>query len=497
MSLLGIEIGTHSAVAAAYDLEGRLLGRGESDYAPEHPRTGWSEIDVETVWQGLRRAAGEAAAKSDDPVTALALAVPGEALLPVDRGGNPLALSIMPFDTRADGVVLDLRERFSPFELMRVTGIPLSSACALSRLIWFKTQQPSVYERTWKFMSWQDYFLHRLGLEPAIDASLAGRTMMFDVVNRRWAESLIDQVGLDRAMLSDVRPAGTHLGEITRKAAEELGLPHGVKVVLGGYDQAVGALGVGAIDTGHTMDATGIVECLVPVMHEPALDAHMLHNGFSCSPHVVSEMCVSLAWNFTGGALLRWYRDTLGVDEKQVAEKEGRDVYDVIMDLMDDEPTTLLVLPYFAASGTPYFEPRAMGSILGLDLTTQRRTIIRALLEGVTFEMKLSAQLLAESGIRVDVVHATGGAARSRKWCQLKADVFGLKVYRHVEVDAPALGAAMLAGMGTGSYKDAAEAVAFCVRPDEKIDPDGTRADIYGKKFARYRKLYPALRDIL
>ena len=167
------------------------------------------------------------------------------------------------------------------------------------------------------------------------------------------------------------------------------------------------------------------------------------------------------------------------------------------MECMDDEPTTALVLPYFSAAGTPYFESKPMGGIVGLDLSSTRGTLIRALLEGVTLEIRLNMELLAESGVRVNVIHAVGGAARSREWCQLKADVFGLPVMRHVDVDAPAQGAAMVAGTGADVYEDLHEAVAACVKPREEIRPDGERAEVYNHKFARYRKLYPALRQVL
>ena len=497
MSLLGVEVGGGGATAIACDAEGRVLGRGTHEYVPNHPREGWAEIPIDAVWDGLKFAVGMALADVRDPVTAMSLAVTGQAVVPVARDGRALGPSMMPFDRRGETQTHDLREMRSPLEIMRITGSPIGANFTLPKLMWLKQNDPGTFRETWQFMGWQEYLVYRLGFEPTTDYSLAGRTMMFDVINKDWSSEILDLVEIDRETLCGVRPAGTLLGEISRSAADELGLPHGTKLVLGGFDQAMGALAAGAVLDSHAMDATGTVEVLVPAFNEPVVDAGMLKNGFVCCPHVVPDAYISVAYNFTGGSLLRWYRDTLGHEEKAIAEKTGRSVYDVIMECMDDEPTTALVLPYFSASGTPYFESKPMGGIVGLDLSSTRGTLIRALLEGVTFEIRLNMALLAESGVRVNVIHAVGGAARSREWCQLKADVFGLSVMRHADVDAPAQGAAMLAGAGVDVYEDLHEAVAACVKPREEIRPDGERAEVYNHKFARYRKLYPALRQVL
>ena len=164
---------------------------------------------------------------------------------------------------------------------------------------------------------------------------------------------------------------------------------------------------------------------------------------------------------------------------------------------MDDEPTDLLVLPYFSASGTPYLDPKPMGSIVGLTLDTTRGAVSRALLEGLALEMKLNAALLAGSAVRIAELDVTGLAAACRNWCQLKADVLGVPVNCHAGVDAATLGAAMLAGMGTGTYANATVAVEFCVNARDRLLPSGPRTDVYETKFARYRRLYPALREIV
>ena len=497
LGLLGIEVADNGVTAAVYDIEGRVLARGDGRYEPESPQPGLVEIDVETVWEALKAVVGQAVSGTSEAVTAMSLAVAGEAVVPIDRTGTPLGAAILSDDRRGSELAMDFHERVSPIEIMRFTGMPAGPTYPLLELLWLKESRPDVYRDTWRFMGWQDYIVSRLGLEPTTDPSLAGRTQMFDIINGVWADGIIDRAGLDRDKLSEVRPAGTLLGEISRRAAEELGLPTGTRFVLGGYEKAAAALGVGAVSSGHALNATAGVQYLVPALNAPVVDPEMMKNGFACCPHVVPEMYVSIAYNATGTALLEWFHAVFDGKSRQTTKGTARDVIARLAAEMDDDPTDLLVLPYFTASGTPYLESKPMGSIVGLALDTTRGALSRALFEGLALEMKLNAGLLAASAIRIGELDVSGPAAGCRSWCQVKADVLGVPVNCHVGVDAAALGAAMLAGMGTGLYTDATAAVEFCVNVEERLLPNGPRTDVYETKFAHYRRLYPALRDIL
>ncbi|HUU44080.1 MAG TPA: FGGY family carbohydrate kinase, partial [Planctomycetota bacterium] len=392
MSLLGIEIADERVSAGVFDIEGRLAGRGESSYAAERPGPGRVEVWMDRVWDALTDAVKCAASEAADPVTAMSLAVRGDVAVAVDRDGNPLAPSVLPEDTRSDDVARDFQEKVSPIEVMRVTGMPMGAGYPLLRLLWLREHDREVYRNTWKFMGWQDWVVSRLGAEPTTDPSLAGRTQMFDIINGVWADEILDAAGIDRDRLSEVRPAGTLLGEISRTAADALGLPAGTKLVLGGEQQAVAALGVGAAASGHALNCSDAAEHFVPAFHEPVVDVAMMKNGFSCTPHVVPEMFVSRTLNPTGGRVLDWYRHLTDNDDA-----DGSVDVETLVDAMDDAPTDLMVLPYFGASGTPYHETRPVGTVAGLSLETRRGTLLRALLEGLALETKLNTALLAES----------------------------------------------------------------------------------------------------
>jgi xylulokinase len=496
MHLLGLDVGTTGTKAIVFDEEGHVCASAYREYPFLHPRPGWSDLNSERVWQAVVEAVREAAGRSPGPVRALSISSQGEAATPVSAAGEVLAPAIVSFCSRTQDLVPWWRERIDPLDLFRITGMPLSHIYTILKLQWLREHEPALFRRIHKFLLFEDFTIAKMGLPPTIDYSLAARTMAFDVVAKRWAERVFTLADLDPALFADARPSGTVVGELPRKSADLLGLPPGCLVVTGGHDQPAGALGAGVIRSGIAIDATGTVECLTPAFAEPVLTEAMMNSGFSVYPHTAPGLYCTIAFNFTGGSLLRWYRDTLGEAERAAAQAGGRDVYDVILEQMPAEPTDLLVLPYFTSTGTPYFDPAPTSVILGLHLGTTRGQIIRALLEGLTFEIRLNIELLAEAGIHLKELRAVGGGAKSDRWLQLKADIFNRPVTSLEASEAACLGVALLAGTAAGVYRSLDEAVAATVRPVRTYEPDPGRAAFYQDRLALYRSLYPLTREL-
>jgi xylulokinase len=240
------------------------------------------------------------------------------------------------------------------------------------------------------------------------------------------------------------------------------------------------------------MLAIGTTICLAPVFARP--EERLLAFDYPCYPHVVPGRWITLAGNFTGGSLLRWFRDTLGELEPTCASARGQNAYDLIMQQADDKPSPLLVLPHFAGSGAPSNDPLSKGAIVGLGFSTTRGQIIRALLEGVMFEMALNREMLARAEVDVAQVVAVGGGARSDHWLKIAADILGMPIRRSSQPEAACWGAARLAGEGTGlldvddETSDHSEARIFF--------PDPERSGYYRDRLAVYRELYGALRPL-
>jgi sugar (pentulose or hexulose) kinase len=222
----------------------------------------------------------------------------------------------------------------------------------------------------------------------------------------------------------------------------------------------------------------------------------MLRNNFTCYPHVAPGLQVTLAFNFTGGCLLRWYRDTFGEMEKQEAARKGVDPYEVIVSDLPETPARVMILPHFTMTGTPHFDMHAKGVLMGLTLETTKTDIVKAILEGVTFEMKLNVELLEQAGIPIRSMRITGGGAKSSTWVQLKADIMGKPIASLHVSEGTSAGAAILAGLGIGEFDSLEEAVAQWVKVKEVFEPDPKKHALYEERFEIYKKIYPAVREI-
>jgi xylulokinase len=231
--------------------------------------------------------------------------------------------------------------------------------------------------------------------------------------------------------------------------------------------------------------------------NEPPLNEKMLESNYPVYPHVKKGMYVSLAFSYTGGNLLRWYRDTFAQDMVKEAEKTGADVYDLILKDVPEGPTGIYVLPHFVGAGTPYMDPESKGAITGLTLGNTREQFVKALLEGVTYELRLNLERLEEAaGVKIDRLRAVGGGAKSRMWLQLKADIIGKEVASLAISECGCLGAAILAGVGVGEYSTVDEAVELVVSEVDLFQPDPDMHRQYTEKFAIYPELYPALKEL-
>jgi len=497
MSLLGLDIGTTGCKAVVFDVEGKVLSQAYREYPLIHPQPGWAELDMDIVLRKIEESIQEASVQSKkDPIKALSISTQGEAFVPVDKKGNLLAHSPISFDNRAKDFIPWWEETLGAERIMRITGMPLHSMFTLSKVMWLRENYPDIYSRTWKFLCCEDLVIYKLGLTPTIDYSLASRTMAFDILDRKWSEEILSTANIDKSLFPDLAPSGTLVGEIPRKITNRLSLPSKVAVVTGGHDQACGALGAGVKEEKVAMDAIGTVECIASIFKEPHLDKEMLEKNFACYPHVVPPFYITLAFNFTGGCLLRWFRDTLGKEEREKAKKRDEDVYSILIDEASYKPSSLFLLPHFTTTGTPYMDTASSGAVLGLSLNTSKSDLIKAILEGISFEMKYNLSLLEGIGIPISELRAIGGGAKSRKWLQLKADLYDKKVVSLQISEAASLGAAILAGVAIGEYKSIDEAVDTAVKKKEVFYPRREEAKIYQEKFQIYEDIYPTLRNL-
>jgi xylulokinase len=494
LSYLGLDIGTGGCKAVVFNTQGKELASSFREYPVLHPHPDWAELNPDDVIDKCFEVIAEVNAMISDPVVSMCISSQGEAFAPVDGKGKVLSNAMVSSDSRARDITSDWSEKFGVDRIYKITGHTPHPLFSLFKILWIKNNKLEIWKNARYFLCFEDLFHLRVGLEPKISWPLAGRTMLFDVLNHQWSNDILDAVGLPAGKLAIPVASGEITGVIKPETGRKLGFKNPVRLVAGGHDQTCAALGAGVTETGICMYATGSVECFCPILDKPSFSPELQRNNLCCYDYTVKNKYTSVAYSLTGGNILRWMRDELGQSEKAAATGSGQNAYTVLLDAMPAKPTDLLVLPYFSATGTPYFDTRARGAIIGLQLTTTKGEITRALLEGVALEMKLNLQLMEKSGMKIDTFIATGGGTRNKSWTQLKADVLNKKIMVRDVSEAGCYGASLLARSAVENIPVEHLLLRSSIK-SEILTPDHENADFYEKIFETYMKLYPALKS--
>jgi xylulokinase len=499
LSLVGLDVGTSGSKGLLLTTDGRDLGTAQVPYPLSFPRQGWVELDSDTVWAAVQTVISHLARVSQtagDPIQALAFSVSGDEAVPVDAEGHALYPCMMSMDTRTRHVVRWWEREVGAERVYQATGLRPAENWPLIRLMWLREQEPQIFGRTAQMLAWEELMILRLTGEAVTEHSLASRSMAFDIHTRAWSPEMLALAEIPSSMFPRSEESGVVVGQVSAQAAEALGLPPSTRVVSGGFDQGMAALGAGLSRPGDAVVGTGTWEALTVLTERAALSPALCAGGYTSGCYVNRDLYYCMATNPGGGSVLRWFRDTLGREEMEVSRRTGVDAFELLLRDVPDQPTGMLVLPHFEGSYTPWMDPDSTGAILGLRLSTSREQLIRALLEGVTFELLENVVRLEEAGVTVGTIRATGGGARSPLWLQLKADITGRPVTRVATEEAGCLAAACLAGVGVGAFSTVAQALESFVRLGPTYEPRSTVHEAYRPLFDKYRRLYATLRPL-
>ena len=513
MSLLGIDVGTSGCKAAVFSKDGWLLASTYEEYDTQRSQPGWAELDALQVWEQIRRVIAEAVRSvADDPVQALSVSSLGEALVPVSSRREILGPSLLNFDARGAEYLPGLGRAITPEQLFWLNGNILGNHYSLTKLLWLKEHQPILYNRADWFLHWSGLVAFMLGADPTVDYSLANRTLLFDLDKADWSTELLEWAQLERSKLPKTVPAGSVIGVVSSSVGRMLGLTPGIPIVSGGHDQCCNSLGCGVIDPGQAMYGMGTYICMTPVFSRRPDPSAMIAQGLNIEHHVVPGQFVSFIYN-QGGALVKWFRDTFASAERKEAfttpsmggERwysrlrkggSGDSLYSLLMSEMPAEMSRVLVLPHFTATGPPYFIADSSGVMAGLHLDTSRGEILKGILESATFYLRECFEKLPE-GIAVNDFRAVGGGSQSDAWLQISADILGRPFIRPAIHEAGVLGAAILAGSGSGIFPSLSAGVERMVRLEQTFTPDPARQEQYAQRFEKYKQLYPLLASYL
>ena len=481
MVSLGIDIGGTGCKCVAFSHTGAQLALCYEEY-PLAP--GQVNLPPETLAASVFRVIRQcvAALENKAEIAAITVSSFGESFVAVDAEGKALDDIRMYFGNSESAAFDALVARVGPEKFMEICRILPDASYSLAKMLYTLEIAP---RPVWKFLFIAGYLCYKLSGKAATDVSLACRSLLYDVTQGRWSQELLDASGIAEDQLPTVVQPGTPLGPILPAVAEELGLPEGTLVVMGTHDQIVNALGAGVQAIGDAVDNSGTCECIAPLFPAIPEGLDFQRDNFACVPYLENLGYVTYAYNISAGSVVRWYRDALAYHLKE----DGRSVYDVLNTLAPGEPTGLMVLPFLQGmGGTPDVDPNATGLIAGLTTQTRLPDLYRAILEGITFEMRYNQDKLRNSGVQVDRLLACGGGARSPVWLQIKADILGCEIIPVKTEETGAMGSAIL-GFAAVTGKRPLEIAPSFWRYGPPVSPNPDRAQIYTRRYELYKTL--------
>ncbi len=502
--LMGIDLGSTSLKAVIYDVEGNAVAIGRRPIerfnpSAQHPE--WTVWQPEQVWSGTAAAIEDAVSQLDDPGDISAVAVTGMGMdgVPVDENGKWLYPFISWHDPRTGPQHEWWLENIGADKTFSIGGNPVWPINSALRILWMAQHEPEILKRTDKWLLIEDFLNYMLCGRQVTDYSMASCTMLFDQRKLDWSDELLKASGIDRHLMPEVQPSATPLGEVNADAADATGLPAGTPVILGGHDHLCGALPVGAFEEGIVFDITGTWECVMAPSVEPVLNPELLEMGVTVQAHVARGR--HAAW---GGAVaseaLEWYRRQFGFEAQHQAEEGGGADWDYLMAAASASPPGaggVMFLPHMSASSCPVVDARSLGAFVGISNRATSGDMLRAIIEGLDYQfLDIVKAVEAGLGSSLEKFIAVGGAVRNEFWMQNKADVVGRPIEVPEVEEATPLGAAILAGIGIGLYRDERDACERVRKPGRTFEPDETLSSKYAEWFQIYRELYPTLKPL-
>ncbi|HZL35929.1 MAG TPA: xylulokinase [Tepidisphaeraceae bacterium] len=496
--LLGIDIGTSGTKTLICDEDGTVPATALAEHAISSPQPGWSEQNPEDWWQATisatRAVLRKAKLKAAD-ISAIGLSGQMHGSVFLANTSKPLRPALLWNDQRTAVQCRQIEEKAGGREaLIGLVANPALTGFTAPKILWVRQNEPKVYAKTKHILLPKDYIRFRMTGGYATEVSDASGTLLLDVEHRRWSDTLLGLLQIDKALLPRLHESPEVTGVLTREAADALGLKEGVPVVGGAGDQAAGAVGNGIVMAGVVSATLGTSGVVFAHSDRPTRDP--LGRVHTMCHAVPGKWCVFGCMLSAGGSF-QWLRNQLGAPETSAAKKLKVDPYELLVAQAAKAPPGsegLFFLPYLTGERCPHPDPSARGGWIGLTSRSTRDMLIRSVLEGVTFGMRDALEIIRGMNIPIAQIRASGGGARSAFWRQLQADIYKLPLVLTNAGEGPAYGVALLAGVGTGVWSSVEQAAGACIKQTAKIAPNKKMSAFYDRYFATYDKLYADLK---
>jgi xylulokinase len=497
---LGIDIGTSGTRTLAIDETGRILASASAEYPCDHPHAGWSEQDPEHWWRAtcetIRAVLHRGKIKPED-VSGIGLSGQMHGSVFLDQAGKVIRPALLWNDQRTVAECEEItRLAGGKDALVGMVANPAVTGFTAPKILWLRNHEPHNYQRLRQVLLPKDYVRYRLSGTFASEVSDASGTLLLDVRNRRWSHELIGKLGLDPSILPPCYESHEVSSQVSPIGASECGLAVGTPIVGGAGDQPASAVGNGIVRGGVVSATLGTSGVVFAHSDTPEFGpAGVLQAG--C--HAVAGAWHTMGVVLSAGGAMQWLRDELGQVEVAEAGRRGVDPYELLTAEAAGVAAGcegLVFLPYLTGERTPHFDPYARGGWIGLTVRHNRKHMIRSVMEGVTFAMRDSLELVRKSGVDVRQVRLSGGGARSQFWRHMQADIYGSPVATINAAEGPGFGVALLAHVGTGAFSTVPEACDATIREVEHINTDKSLQNDYNTAYGHYKAAYQALKPI-
>lgn len=492
--LLGIDIGGSRLKIGVYAFEGKLVAFENYDYSLTSPRRGWMEANPELWWNTFLKMLKKMAKKIRlKEIEAIGVSCTN-ATLGIDKNGRILLPAVMFMDQRSIEECEYIADRIDSEKIQKITGNRIMpGTCSAPTILWAKSNKKTTYERIYKFMVPSTYFVYKLTGKFAIDRSRATPTLLYDIRANEWSKELCEAIGIDMSKLPPIYDSDEVVETLTRTSAQETGLDKDTVVVTGGTDTSCAALGMGIAEFGKAGEDSGTAAVLFVDSQEPLMDHRVMNIA-----HVIKGHWLAVAPMSHMGRSLEWFKDEFGIEKRKIAEKNDKDIYDLLCKEAASSPpgaNGMIFLPYLLGDRAPIWDTDARGVFFGFSSTHKRSDFIKAILESAGFGIRWNIEIIEKKlQSSIKQIIAVGGHSRSSLWTQIKSDITSKNYAVPEGKEAATLGAAILAGKGLGIYGDIAGIGQEFSLTKKVFVPNENLAKTYQAYFDLYKRVYFDLR---
>jgi gluconokinase len=494
--VLGVDIGTTSTKAVLFTETGAIISQKAIAYPLYTPTVGAAEQDPEEIWTAVTtsvRTLIETSKIDTSQLLCLSFSAAMHSLIAIGDNSQLLTRSITWADTRSAKWANQLKENQQGQAIYSRTGTPIHAMSPLVKLIWLRNEHPEIFKQAAKFISIKEYIFYRLFKQYLVDYSIASATGLMNLKELTWDKEALSIAGITQQHLSQLVPT-THIVEkISEASARELGIPVNTPIVMGASDGVLANLSVGAISPGNVAVTVGTSGAVRAVVEQPWIDPQ---ERLFCYALTENHWVIGGAVN-SGGVIFRWIRDQLGEAEVAKAKEVDKDPYDLLMNLAQSVPPGadgLVFHPYLTGERAPIWDANARGSFFGLTLRHTKAHLIRAVLEGIAFNLNLVLQALEDCIGKPKSIQATGGLAKSLLWRQILADVFAQEITVPASYESTCLGAAVL-GLYALKKIPSLDVVSQMIGACKQQQPLSKNVEIYQKIIPLYNRLLNLLQE--